>query len=354
MTHKKRTDKEMERLNEEIIWNSERQRRVRRRVIRGMEYNRDPSVSWMKRRFVPAFSLLLLLTIVTTIFLSEFTGQEVADNGNNPTPDGDDNSSQLVTNNHSDNNNDEKNDEGSNSSPGTNVDENNNTQTNTPETVEPQQEESNERILSEEEVIHAIKEQISTNLNIQLPKSLPLSEGDHLTAVTDSVDNKYEVIFYENDEPIPINNKLLFSEENPAEVVARLTVQQYDTQEEANELIAHEEFDEQSGKEVKLGSKLKGYQDAGAGSTWTRFNIGRWAFATHASIQHSERGVALAKDAVDYLQENMLPIPKQNGFIHLDAENDDNRIQWEKEMTVYTIDQVDDPMDALDIAIDFQ
>src|SRR5699024_1139296 len=192
-----------------------------------------------------------------------------------------------------DNNNQNGNDHAS-SEPETTTEENQDTQhhdteTNTPETDKSQQDDSNERILTEEEVLHAIKGQITTGLDIKLPKSLPLSEGQHLTAVTDSEATKYEVIFYQHDEPIPINNKLLFSDENPAEVVARLTVQKYDSQAEADEMVAHEVFDAQTGEEIKLGSKLKGYQDAGAGSVWTSFNVGRWALATHSSTQHPDK-----------------------------------------------------------------
>src|SRR5699024_10277182 len=99
MANEKQINKKLEGLNEEIIWNNERQQQVRRRLIRGMEHDKGPPVSWIKRRFIPVFSLLLLVTIVTTIFLSEFSGNKVADKGTNPTHNNGDSPSQLIDDN---------------------------------------------------------------------------------------------------------------------------------------------------------------------------------------------------------------------------------------------------------------
>lgn len=362
MRNNKHINKDLENLNDGIIWKSERQERVRSRLNRQMTHSKGKSMSWVKRRFIPVSSLLLLVTVITTIFLSEFNNQEVADNGHDPSHDHDDTPSEVITdnkNNDEENNNEKDNDvetgttnDNDNNDQGEVPDETNETKPESPETNDP--DESDERILTEKEVLHAIKGQLSTDIPVTLPDSLPLSDGQHLTAVTNSEAKKYEVVFYQHDEPIPINNNLLVSDDNPAEVVARLTVEQYDTQEEADEVIAHEDFDDETGEEVDLGYDLTGYQDAGAGSVWTSFNAGRWALATHATTEHPDESEALAKTVGDFLQDHVLPVPEENGFAHLDAENQDNRILWEKGTTVYTIDQVNVPMDALDIATSFQ
>lgn len=363
--NKKQSDDELNHLNEGIIWKQNRQQHVRRRLIHEMKYGKRTSGSWMKRKLIPLFSLLLLIGIITTIFLSEFTSQEVADKGNDASHNNGDHPARLFKD---DEGNNEKagvqnnnGDEGTNDNetevPNKDNDENNGPENTTNEKDEEQddpQEESDERVLTEKEVINAIEGQITTDLDIDLPKSLPLTDGQHLTAVTSSESDQYEVTFYQHDEPIPLNNKLLYSDENPAEITARLTVKQYDTQDAADKEIGHEEFDENTGEKVKLGNDLNGYQDAGTGSVWTHFNIGRWALATQSSTQHKGDSETLAKDIVSYLQDHMLPAPQPNGFAHLDTENNDNGIMWQKGTTVYVIDKVDDPIDALDIVTDFQ
>ncbi|MEG0288677.1 MAG: hypothetical protein RR725_03425 [Carnobacterium sp.] len=207
--------------------------------------------------------------------------------------------------------------------------------------------------LTQQEVLEAIGNELYTDAPIKLPKQLPMKEGKHLSATASSKSGMYAIVFYESDEPIPINNEQLTDGTSSAEEIARLTVQQYPSQKEADEQIAHQTFSEQGGQEVDLGYDIKGYQDAGAGSVYTGWNEGQWALASHARTENSEQGAALAKEAVEFLENNLLPIPDPHGFAHLDAEQGDNRILWQDRMTVYTIDQVVNPIDALMIAVAF-
>ncbi|MEG0443140.1 MAG: hypothetical protein RR567_03930 [Carnobacterium sp.] len=207
--------------------------------------------------------------------------------------------------------------------------------------------------LTQQEVLEAIGNELYTDAPIKLPKQLPMKEGKHLSATASSKSGMYAIVFYESDEPIPINNEQLTDGTSSAEEIARLTVQQYPSQKEADEQIAHQTFSEQGGQEVDLGYDIKGYQDAGAGSVYTGWNEGQWVLASHARTENSEQGAALAKEAVEFLENNLLPIPDPHGFAHLDAEQGDNRILWQDRMTVYTIDQVVNPIDALMIAVAF-
>lgn len=215
-------------------------------------------------------------------------------------------------------------------------------------------EQEKEKTMTQAEVIKAVKQQIDTDLSLKLPDKLPLEKGKHLTAVTENDKNSYRIVFYESDEPIPINNEKLKSDDDAVDAIATIRAQKYDSQEEADEEIAFEEFAENGAQEVDLGHGITGYQDAGAGSAYTGWNEGRWALATHAQTSEGDKGTDLAKDAVAYLEENTLPIPKPHGYAHLDVDEKDNRILWEKDTTVYTIDQVKDPMDALEIATNFK
>lgn len=205
--------------------------------------------------------------------------------------------------------------------------------------------------MTQAEVIKAVNDEINTDLSLKLPNKLPLEKGKHLTAVTKNDDTSYQVVFYESDKPIPINNEKLKNNEAAADTIATIHAKKYDTKAEADEEISFEQFDENGGREVDLGHEITGYQDAGAGSAYTGWNEGRWVLATHAQTSEGDKGTDLAKDAVAYLEDSTLPIPESHGYAHLDVDQKDNRILWEEGTTVYTIDQVKDPMDALEIAV---
>ncbi|MFF2793771.1 hypothetical protein [Lysinibacillus xylanilyticus] len=206
--------------------------------------------------------------------------------------------------------------------------------------------------LTQASVLKNIKSQLNTNLPITLPKGLPISDGTFLTATTKVEANQVEVLFYESKEVLPIND-LKLKNSQTATVIARLVVKQYQNAKEANEQIAFVNFSQNGGQEVDLGYNIKGYQDAGAGSLWTGWNEGRWALATHTRTDNSEAGLKLAKQAVQFLETHMLPIPKQNGFARLDVYKSGNIIVWQDEKLVYTLDSIKEPLKALEIAAAF-
>ncbi|WP_286923427.1 MULTISPECIES: hypothetical protein [Lysinibacillus] len=206
--------------------------------------------------------------------------------------------------------------------------------------------------ITQAEALKNIKDQLKTNLPIYLPAKLPIPEGAFLTATTKAEDQQVEIIFYESEQYLPINDIKLKNPES-ATVLARLTVKQYGSTKEANEQIAFENFSKNGGQEVDLSNKIKGYQDAGVGSLWTGWNEGRWAIATHTRTDNPDAGIKLAKQAVQFLETHMLPIPKQNGSAHLDVYKTGNLIVWQDETLVYTLDTIKDPLKALEIATAF-
>lgn len=212
----------------------------------------------------------------------------------------------------------------------------------------PQQNETNqtEQTMTQAEIIDALKTDLKTDLTKMLPSELPLEEGKYLTATTKSDANNYEVVFYESDEPVAINHETLAANQ----IIARLKAQKYESIQEASEQVGFENFSEFGGQPIDLGFGITGYQDAGAGSMWTSWNEGRWAIAAHTHTSEGEKGENLAKEATEFLETHILPIPKPNGFAHIDVYQSDNRIIWQKESTVYIIDEVKDPIIALEIA----
>ncbi len=373
MKSNKKMDEKLRNLNRDITWEPHRQQLLRQRLINKMNEKRTNPASWFKQRFFPAISVLMFAAIVMTLVLSEFTGQDSALNKNNAPNDNDDTQSYIA-------NDEDKKDTADN--PDTSADrdgsvsldneekenaqDKKNTETEFRDSNEEEKytnsskngadnsEETHERFLTQEEIMVAVKEQMKTNLDIKLPTEIPLKDSYRLTATTSANATNAEIIFYQHKEPIPINNKLLFSDASPAMVVGRVTIKEYNTRKEADRAIAYEVFSEQGSENVDLGYGMTGYQDGAAGSLHTSWNVGRWALTVKSNTKHSDKNISLAKEVVRFLTEEALPIPQANGYAHLDADNNENRIMWQKDNTVYTIDKTNDTMIALKMAVNFE
>lgn len=200
------------------------------------------------------------------------------------------------------------------------------------------------------DTIASIRKQLKTDLPILLPNRLPIKMGKYLTATTTSKKNQFTVVFYETDKQLSINDPSLkkMSKDN---IIAKYKAVKYDSLNQANDEISFEDYSKVGGQRVNLGHHIMGYQDAGAGSLWTSWNEGRWALATHTRTANSERGLELAKQAVEFLEKNLLPIPKPNGSIRLDAmKSTENNVRWQNKTIVYSIEKVKNPIDVLKIA----
>jgi len=199
-------------------------------------------------------------------------------------------------------------------------------------------------------VLKNMKDQLKTNLPIILPKELPITKGTFLTATTKAEANQVELLFFESKEYLPLNDRKLKNSQT-ATIIARLVVKQYPNAKVANEQISFVNYSQNGGQKVDLGYNIKGYQDAGAGSLWTGWNEGRWAIETHTRTDNPEAGVKLAKQAVQFLETHMLPIPKQNGFARLDVYKSGTMIVWQDEKLVYTLDSIKEPLKALNCTL---
>ena len=354
-------DQSLKDLDKDIRWTKDRQQHVRNKLINNIQQNKTAHLSKKKySKILPAFSAIFVIAIVTIIILSgietenitlrDSNNQPISGNkGDKPAQNAPINDNELKNNEYDDEDFDH------------------------PETTEPtkpfkneeeldessrpndtSESDSQDATLTQAQIMEVIKGQMSSDLTYRLPTEINLPEGKHLTAVTSSNPDRYEVIFYQHDEPIPINNKLLFSEDNPAEVVARVEGKKYETQEEADQAIAYQDFDESTGNPIKLREGLTGYQNTDDETVLINWNVGRWALTIHENSGNHDRGESLAKEVITYLDEYMLPAPRQHGYAHLAADRKTSRIIWEKETTVYTIDQINDPLQALEIAVKFE
>lgn len=199
------------------------------------------------------------------------------------------------------------------------------------------------------DTIASIRKQIKTDLPILLPNQLPIKMGKYLTATTTLKKDQFTVVFYETNKQLSINDPSL--KKMSKDIVAKYKAVNYNSLNQANDQISFEDYSKVGGQRVNLGYHIMGYQDAGAGSLWTSWNEGRWALATHTRTANSERGLELAKQAVAFLEKNLLPIPKPNGSIRLDAmKSTENNVRWQNKTIVYSIEKVKNPIDVLKIA----
>lgn len=204
------------------------------------------------------------------------------------------------------------------------------------------------------QVLQDIKKLIETDLEIKLPQELPILETEYLTAVIKSDKDSYSVNFYKNKEPLKLNDESIINGSSSAVEIAALKVEKKATQEEANMEVPFEDFSKMGAQEVDLGYKITGYQDAAVGSLFTSWNKGEWAIATRSLTAESEKGVELAKKAVEYLEKNTLPTVDPHGNIHLDTEGNGNLAKWQEKEVIYVLDQVKDSMDMLKMIVSFK
>lgn len=213
---------------------------------------------------------------------------------------------------------------------------------------------SERRKVNQEEALQAIREQLKTDLPKQLPGELPLKYGRNLTATTSSKENSYQVVFYETDPPIPVNDPALPNQRKDARQIAKLKVTRYKSQETAQEQIGYEIFSKSGGNKIDLGHKITGYQDAGAGSSFISWNEGRWALSVRSETPQVSKGEKLAKEAVQYLEEHRLLAPQRYGYIRMDANSGASSAIWQQQNTVYELSKVDEPMNVLRIVQAFE
>jgi len=213
---------------------------------------------------------------------------------------------------------------------------------------------SERRKVNQEEALQAIREQLKTDLPKQLPGELPLKYGRNLTATTTSKENSYQVVFYETDPPVPVDDPALPNQRKDARRIAELTVTRYQSQETAQEQIGYEIFSKSGGKKINLGHKITGYQDAGAGSSFISWNEGRWALSVRNQTDQAIEGEKLAKEAVQYLEDHRLPAPQRYGFIRMEPKSGSSSAVWQQQNTVYELTKIDEPMNVLRIVQAFE
>ncbi len=191
-----------------------------------------------------------------------------------------------------------------------------------------------------EEVVDEIKIQHASPVELILPPGIPVSEGMYLTALTHGEETNYEVKLFETESPIQVNDPQL----EELEPFAILSGTLFELEQEANRAVNYQPIQEGMPK-VDLGYGVIGYQEGAAGSTYTTFHEGRWSVTVRSSISEGEKdiGVDFAKQIVERLETQLLPIPHENGSILLTAnEQADNPVEansvtWQEGNVLYEV-----------------
>lgn len=139
--------------------------------------------------------------------------------------------------------------------------------------------------------------------------------------------------------------------------VARLTGTLYESPDDANNDL--QEFREgknvpKSGNETDLGYGITGYGEGAAGHTYFSWEEGNWTFSISYLTADEMDNPAIAKKMVDYLEDHLLPPPKDTGIVYVDYPKDGNSvdvdIRWQENKMVYQIETNEVPLDALKMA----
>ena len=182
------------------------------------------------------------------------------------------------------------------------------------------------------------------------PKLLrDLETGDrYLTARVTANADGYEVFYYLMEEPVPVNAPEL--EEEAPYLTAGAIV--YDSAEGARAGVNYEP-EMETGQPSDLGQGITGYMDAGAGTAGLVWHEGRWSFLM---LQRNGEGageelIARATEAVEKLEERLLPAPQEVGAGTFDLSSSGsaaNTLQWQAENVVYSV-HFSDPLELIGI-----
>ena len=184
----------------------------------------------------------------------------------------------------------------------------------------------------------------------KLPTKFPVTDSPYVTAkINENETDAYSISFYQTNKYIPINDESLNSNDN---LIATFNAETFDDPAKQKELFPEVSLDSiPEDMKVDLGHKIRGMREGAAGSSYLVWMEGRWVLQIK-SISADELDTAdIARKMVDYLEENALPVPKDNGRIEVsypqNAEKVEVTTRWEEGNTVYTLETGEVPINAL-------
>ncbi|GEK34240.1 hypothetical protein [Kurthia sibirica] len=208
---------------------------------------------------------------------------------------------------------------------------------------------SKSTIMPAEVLQKSIKKSIATPIAIVLPQRIPVAKNPYITAKTTSTATSYKVVYYALKKPTTVNSpQALHASKKDA--ILRITAKKYHSQAMAMKKIESVNHFTAAGKVIAIMPTVKGYQDAGAGSQWTSWKMGRWSLTSHTTTNRPTADVTRAQQIIRYLQKHQLPIPRQNGVVIIGEDGQKNAVIWQNGAVVYTLDYTAKALDVIQAA----
>ena len=209
---------------------------------------------------------------------------------------------------------------------------------------------------TQQEILEQMNAALHTEVPLMLPTSVPTKSGYYLTATTASQSQDYKVNLYETAQPAEINSQAA----SKGTLIAAVEGTEYKDAVNAKDNISgYEQVDTSNyGELLDLGHKIKAVGDAGLGHQYLIWNEGRWCLRvdsptdpTYKNKEYPDRE-QLAKNVVAYLEDHMLPAPREIGVITINiwSQSYGTTVQWQDNQTVYQVSS-QDPMTALKVAV---
>lgn len=209
-------------------------------------------------------------------------------------------------------------------------------------TVEPNPSSTNEQLT---EIRSMLKMEES-----KLPTKFPITDTEYIGAkINKNETDEYSISFYQTQEPVTINDESLATNEN---MIATFKAETFDDSSKQKELFPEVSLESiPDDMKVDLGYQITGMKEGAAGSSYLVWKEGRWVLQIK-SISADELDTAdIARKMVDYLEENALPVPNENGRIEVNypenAEEVEITVRWEEGNIVYTLETAEVPINAL-------
>lgn len=107
-----------------------------------------------------------------------------------------------------------------------------------------------------------------------------------------------------------------------------------------------------------LGHGITGYGIGSTGKSDFSWKEGNWQFSIHSRLEDQMNSSGIAQKIVDYLENNMLPAPKDQGMIYINypqgGEEVDVDIRWQEEEMIYQLHTTRVPLEALEMTVSME
>lgn len=206
-----------------------------------------------------------------------------------------------------------------------------------------------------QEVLTLTRAALDTKMPVMLPTDVPTGEGCYLTSATVSQAQSYHVNFYAVKQATAVNAK----DATQGEPIVEVSGAEEKSEEDLQDIFSACQMvnPTNSAGTVDLGHGIEGYMDAGLGHAYLTWYEGTWCMVMDGPNDPANRNPkypdqeVFAKQIVEYLDTNKLPVSRDLGLIFMNLWGDlETVVSWQDGMNVYQV-MGKDPMTVLQVAV---